>query len=414
MVKQVIPYIEVTNQSQEQLIYVAQQYEAFGAEAIYIKNSSNGEIVSDCWIAHMKEIVRAVDIPVFITTVIHRMEDIKKAIYTGAQAVVLQKVGQDHCTIIKEAIQRFGKDKIILDVDELSISEEFGMSTCQVTNIIVSSLEEVERLSKREDYNGTYLLALDCKEYESVVDHLPQEVSSVLLRHTSDSLECEEIKNWINIGPQGCELQHWLTFDELKKDANGLVPVVVQDYKTNEVLMLAYMNEESYNATLQTGRMTYYSRSRNSLWIKGETSGHTQYVKELKIDCDQDTLLAKVKQVGVACHTGNRSCFYTDLYKKQSKEEASIHILETIYDVILERKHHPKQGSYTNYLFEQGIDKILKKCGEEATEIIIASKNPDTEELKYEISDFLYHCMVLMVERGIDWNDIVMELSHRH
>ena len=140
--------------------------------------------------------------------------------------------------------------------------------------------------------------------------------------------------------------------------------------------MMAYMNEESFQATLASGRMTYFSRSRQKLWLKGETSGHFQYVKSLKIDCDNDTILAAVKQVGAACHTGSRS-------------------------------------SYTNYLFDKGIDKILKKLGEEATEIVIAAKNPNPEEIKYEISDFLYHMMVLMADRGITWEEITEELANR-
>ncbi len=192
-----------------------------------------------------------------------------------------------------------------------------------------------------------------------------------------------------------------------------MVPVIVQDYKTDEVLMMAYMNEEAYNKTFETGYMTYFSRSRQSLWVKGETSGHFQFVKKISVDCDKDTLLAKVKQIGAACHTGNRSCFYTEVAKKEYNETNPNIVLNRVYDVIMDRKEHPKLGSYTNYLFEKGIDKILKKCGEEATEIVIAAKNPESEELKYEISDFLYHMMVLMAERGLDWEDITQELANR-
>ena len=179
-----------------------------------------------------------------------------------------------------------------------------------------------------------------------------------------------------------------------------MVPVIVQDYRTDEVLMLAYMNELAFDTTLKLGKMTYWSRSRNELWTKGLTSGHVQYVKSLTIDCDNDTILAKVDQVGAACHTGNRTCFFKPLMKN-------------VYDVITDRKANPKEGSYTNYLFDKGIDKILKKVGEECTEIVIAAKNPDKEEIKYEISDFLYHMMVLMVEKGVSWEEITRELAKR-
>ena len=204
-----------------------------------------------------------------------------------------------------------------------------------------------------------------------------------------------------------------IPFDDFKLNSDGLIPVVTQDYKTGEVLMLAYMNKESYELTVSTGRMTYFSRSRNELWTKGETSGHYQYVKSLTIDCDKDTILAKVSQVGVACHTGNPTCFFTDLVKKEYKDTNPLKVFKEEYDIIVDRKNNPKEGSYTNYLFDKGIDKILKKVGEEATEIVIAAKNPDAEELKYEISDFLYHVMVLMVERGVTWEDVIKELADR-
>ena len=177
--------------------------------------------------------------------------------------------------------------------------------------------------------------------------------------------------------------------------------------------MMAWMNEEAYNATVSSGRMTYYSRSRQSQWIKGETSGHFQYLKELSADCDKDTLLAKVNQIGAACHTGNRSCFFNEILKKDYIDTDPMKVFEDVYAVIKDRKEHPKEGSYTNYLFDKGIDKILKKVGEECTEIVIAAKNPDREEIMYEISDFLYHAMVLMVERGVSWEDITRELARR-
>ena len=159
--------------------------------------------------------------------------------------------------------------------------------------------------------------------------------------------------------------------------------------------------------------MHYYSRSRKCQWLKGETSGHFQYVRSLRLDCDNDTILAKVHQIGPACHTGAVSCFYQPLAEKESREMNPLKVFESVFQVILDRKEHPKEGSYTNYLFEKGIDKILKKVGEEATEIVIAAKNPDPEEIKYEISDLLYHLMVLMAEKGVSWEDITEELAKR-
>ena len=187
----------------------------------------------------------------------------------------------------------------------------------------------------------------------------------------------------------------------------------MQDYKTNEVLMMAYMNEEAFDHTVKTGKMTYYSRSRKEQWIKGATSGHFQYVKTLTMDCDNDTLLAKVEQVGAACHTGSHSCFFQPVVGSEYDTKNPLQVFESIYATIADRKQNPKEGSYTNYLFDKGVDKILKKVGEEAAEIIIAAKNPNPEEVKYEMSDFLYHAMVLMVEKGITWEDITSELADR-
>ena len=201
---------------------------------------------------------------------------------------------------------------------------------------------------------------------------------------------------------------------DLKYDARGLIPCVVQQYDTGEVLMVAWMNEESVGLTLKTGTTWFWSRSRQELWRKGDTSGHYQYVKSLDIDCDRDTILAKVEQIGAACHTGHRSCFYTNLASKAYDGRNPMTVFEDVMATILERKENPKEGSYTNYLFDQGIDKILKKVGEEAAEIIIAAKNPDSDEVKYEICDFLYHMMVLMAEREVSWKDITKELAERH
>ena len=204
------------------------------------------------------------------------------------------------------------------------------------------------------------------------------------------------------------------TWEDFKKNSDGMVPVVVQDYRTQEVLMVAYMNEEAYKETIRTGKMTYYSRSRKELWLKGATSGHFQYVKSLSADCDMDTILAKVSQVGAACHTGAKSCFFNEITKKDYvKADNPLMVFEEVLNVIKDRKIHPKEGSYTNYLFDKGIDKILKKLGEEATEIVIAAKNPNPNEVKYEISDFLYHMMVLMVEKDVDWEEITTELANR-
>lgn len=195
---------------------------------------------------------------------------------------------------------------------------------------------------------------------------------------------------------------------EIKYDKDGLVPAIAQDIATGEVLMLAYMNEESIKLTLETGIAHYYSRSRKELWKKGETSGNIQEVMGFSYDCDGDTILLKVNQTGVACHTGEYSCFFNQV--KSTKDYKNT--LGDLYKVILERKNNPKEGSYTNYLFKEGIDKILKKVGEESAEVIIGAKN-NREELIYESSDLIYHLIVLLVNEGVSLGDIYEELNKR-
>jgi phosphoribosyl-ATP pyrophosphohydrolase/phosphoribosyl-AMP cyclohydrolase len=193
--------------------------------------------------------------------------------------------------------------------------------------------------------------------------------------------------------------------NKVKFNNDGLVPAIVQDYNTKDVLMLAYMNNDALQETFDSGFATFYSRSRGERWRKGETSGNVQKVKSAFYDCDKDTILLLVEQTGVACHTGSWSCF--EGYEKTEK------VVSELYETVLNRKANPVEGSYTTYLFEKGIDKILKKVGEESSEIIIAAKNPDKEELIYEISDLVYHTLVLMVEKGVEIDQIKAQLLKR-
>lgn len=202
-----------------------------------------------------------------------------------------------------------------------------------------------------------------------------------------------------------------IELNKLSFDDQGLIPAIVQDANTGKVLTLAYMNEESLNKTIETNETWFYSRSRRKLWNKGETSGNKQKIKKICYDCDADALLVQVEPIGPACHTGEESCFYNELY---TKEEPAADIISRVVDIIKERRNNPKEGSYTTYLFNEGIDKILKKVGEESTEVIIGAKNNDNEELTAEISDLIYHVLVLMELRGVGVADIKQELSKRH
>lgn len=202
-----------------------------------------------------------------------------------------------------------------------------------------------------------------------------------------------------------------MELDQVRFDPAGLVPAIAQDADTGKVLMLAYMNREALEQTLLSGYATYYSRSRQKLWKKGETSGHVQKVVSLCYDCDGDTLLLKVEQTGPACHTGEESCFFHALYGEEKAADAGI--LAELMAVIQERRIHPKEGSYTNYLQQKGLSKIAKKVGEEATEVVVAAIEHNEEEIVYESADLLYHLLVLLEERSIPLSALWQELAQR-
>jgi len=203
--------------------------------------------------------------------------------------------------------------------------------------------------------------------------------------------------------------------NQIRFDAAGLVPVVTQDARSGEILMLAYASREALEETLRSGYAHYWSRSRRSLWRKGETSGNVQEVVEVRIDCDGDTLLYRVRQSGPACHTGKGSCFYRalDLDGETELDSSPGHILDRVDEAIEARRAQPREGSYTNYLFDKGVDKILKKVGEEATEVVVAAKNEDPVELRAEVADLLYHLLVLLRERNLPLGAVWKELDER-
>ena len=202
-----------------------------------------------------------------------------------------------------------------------------------------------------------------------------------------------------------------IDIQSLKFDEKGLIPAVVTDYYTKQVLTVAYMNKESLQKTIDTKLTCFYSRSRQQLWLKGETSGNYQHVVSITTDCDNDALVVEVKKDGPACHTGSESCFTKPVFVNQDEKEFAI---DNLYKMLVGRKETMPEGSYTTYLFQKGLDKILKKVGEECTEVIIGATGGDKAETVYEICDLVYHVMVLMVEYGISLNEIRDELARRH
>lgn len=375
-----------------------------GADGILYYILSGDDASHEAAIGALRLVCKAVDIPVYAAGSIDRAEDVKKYLYAGARAALLETARESNTAMLAEATNRFGADKVGAVVNG-------GFD--EAVKLVRENKNEILFAPAGAPVDGLHVIAMsqemsmELLSRETCGGICAAEFSDIGYDFMSLKMKLKELNLAVNT------FESAVPFSEFRLNPDGLIPVIVQDYATDEVLMLAYMNEEAYERTLRTGRMTYYSRSRSEIWVKGLTSGHFQYVIRLSLDCDNDTILAKVRQVGAACHTGARSCFYRELAAKDVHKTNPLKVFNDVMAVILDRKANPKEGSYTNYLFDKGIDKILKKVGEEATEIVIAAKNPDPVEIKYEIADFLYHVMVLMAERGLDWEDVTEELANR-
>ena len=382
-------------------------YQNNGIDRIIFTDHTEDENEREAYLDRARELSRLIDISFYSGCFVKRFEDVKKAFYTGADAVLIRC--RDLCggTVLKEAADRFGKESVFVFSGNIAVSADRSV-------VILFPADYADASAENDLYEDLAECLKVIREAVPGDDDAKAVVKTVTAVTDTDASGIMELKH--SLAQDGYMTDTFapsISFDELKTGPEGLVPCIVQDHKNGEVLMMAYMNREAYERTVRTGVMTYYSRSRQSLWVKGETSGHYQYLRELKVDCDNDTLLAGVEQTGAACHTGNRSCFYRDVLKHEYRNKDISAVLRELYEVVCDRRINPKEGSYTNYLFNKGIDKILKKCGEEATEMVIAAKNPSHEELKYEIADLMYHMTVLMVECGVSWEEVAVELANR-
>lgn len=393
-------------------VELAKYFSEAGADAILLYDLSSEDQEHEINLHVMKKIYREVEIPLYGGGNIKRPEDVKKILYTGCSKAILNFSKESNREMLEEVSKRFGKEKIAVSVD---CQEQLADKMLEE---YASMVVAVKDLPENAYYKYSLpIVVRTVRESHEIFDILEKNAvlgvtGAYVSKKTTDFMKLKNRGH--QMGIETNVLRSEIAWEELKLNSDGMVPVIVQDYRTNGVLMLAYMTEEAFKKTLETGLMTYFSRSRKCLWTKGLTSGHLQYVKSLTADCDYDTILAKVSQIGVACHTGKPTCFFNTMLEKEYRQSNPLKVFENVYATIMDRKEHPKEGSYTNYLFDKGIDKILKKVGEEAAELIIAAKNPEPEEIKYEMADFLYHAMVLMAEKGITWEEITEELDNRH
>ena len=391
-------------------------YNENNADELLVFDMSEEDSEHEAALNLLKDICALAEMDVIGAGNINRMEDVKKLLYAGCRKAVLDYEKESNVDIAEEVSLKFGKEKLLISYNDPSLLESHKEQVEKyVSGILLMNphkIRETQSLTKLPFFVQINQLALnklmEVLSYETVWGV----TGNIVNDNARELLSLKELCRENQIPVETFRAAY--KWSDFKKNSEGMVPVVVQDYRTLEVLMVAYMNEEAYEHTLSSGKMTYFSRSRHELWLKGSTSGHFQYVKSLTADCDMDTILAKVSQTGAACHTGARSCFFNEIARKDYEEAANpLQVFEDVMNVIRDRKLHPKEGSYTTYLFDKGLDKILKKLGEEATEIVIAAINPNANEIKYEISDFLYHMMVLMEEKDITWEEITYELANR-
>ena len=396
-------------------VKLAEMYNDSGIDKIFLVDLSEGDEEHDKNILMMRDINRSIDVKTCGAGNIKRLEDVKKILYSGCIEVVLNGSKPQTPEILSEAAERFGPEKMLVSVKNVDfVFKHKSLINDSVHEIVIMDPQDVASIQRISSV--PYILKQDDNNIDRLAENLSNENIRGIYGPFINDPETDVMNLKSLLSQRGIKMDNFephLKWSDLKTDEKGLIPVVVQDYKTNQVLMLAYMNEEAFEKTITIGRMTYFSRSRNELWTKGETSGHFQYVKSLTADCDFDTILAKVSQVGVACHTGAMSCFFNEIVKKEYVEKDPLKVFDNVYKIIEDRKLHPKEGSYTNYLFNKGLDKILKKVGEEASELIIASKNSVKDDIVYEEADLLYHLMVLMVEKEVSWEDVTRELAQR-
>ena len=397
-------------------VLLAQHYCENNADELIVFDMSEGDAEHEAALDIMKEICATAEVDVIGAGNIKRMEDVKKILYTGCKKAILDYEKESNISITEEVSLKFGKEKILLSYNEAAVLEAHKeLIEKYISGMVLMNPHQIRETIQIMDlpfFVQVNQIALNKLLEIFAYENVWGVTGNTINENVKEIISLKDLCRENNIPVETFKAAY--QWSDFKLNNDGMVPVVVQDYRTLEVLMVAYMNEEAYNQTLKLGKMTYYSRSRNELWLKGDTSGHYQYVKSLTADCDMDTILARVSQVGVACHTGAKSCFFNEITRKNYEESSNpLQVFEEVFNVIKDRKVHPKEGSYTNYLFDKGIDKILKKLGEEATEIVIAAKNPNANEIKYEISDFLYHMMVLMAEKDVTWEEITTELANR-
>lgn len=388
-------------------------YNDNGFDKIIILDLFENDIEQEKNIRVIKQINKQIDIKVCAGNLETQASDVKKYLYAGCVEVIFNGQKPTSLSAAIEVSKNYSKDIVVVGANSVDFifKQKDVMNRC-FHEIVLKNTELIELVENTTSI--PYIVCLEEIDIDNIIKILHHgNVRGICV----DSFYNKKIdimdlknrlaKNHIKMDNYEPEL-HW---NDLKKNSDQMVPVIVQDYRNDDVLMLAYMNEEAFNATISSGKMTYWSRSRNELWVKGLTSGHFQYVKSLTADCDFDTILAKVSQIGAACHTGNRTCFFNNIIQKEYVEKNPIKALDSLYDSIKDFRDNASDRVENELLLDGGTDEILQNVGEKFINILLSYKTIDQTDFKIEMSDFLYKIMILMVEKGVTWEDIIKEMS---
>lgn len=394
---------------------IARIYNDSGIDKILLWDLSETKEEHNNTLKVIREINRVLEISSYAYGWTSSIRDIREYLFSGCRRVILCSSDPELPNMIEECQKRYRSDRLSLALDDVDIlfkkRAEIEEYYHDVYVFKPEILESVVNMTELPFY--AVVDSMDVKDYMEILE-LPtclgiggpllndRHTDIMTLKHSLFSKGISVILNDSN-----------MDWSEFKLDADGLIAVVAQDYATKEVLNYGYMNEEAFLATMEKGKMHYYDKQTHSVTMHGAGTEQFQYLKSLSVDCHKQAILAKVSQIGVACHTGNYSCFYTEIMKKDYTEKNTVKVLENIYNVIENRKKYPREGSFTNFLFDKGINEIARKIQSESTELILSAKDQDAEALRTELSDLIYFMMVLMSENNITWDDVINEMAQR-
>ncbi|MBE5906962.1 MAG: phosphoribosyl-ATP diphosphatase [Lachnospiraceae bacterium] len=398
-----------------QAIELARIYNDSGIDKLMLWDLSTTKEEHDTTLKTIREINRVLEISSYAFGWTSTIRDIKEYLFSGCRRVILSSSDPDLPNILEECQKRFRSERLSLALEDVDIIFKKRAEIAELYHdIYVFKKEILESLVNMTDIPFYAMIeSMDIEEYAEIL-RIPSCVGiggPLLNARATDIMTLKH--QLFERGLLVLLNDSTMSWSQFRCNSEGLISVIAQDYVTKEVLTFGVMNEEAFYATMEKGKMHYYNRQTGEVYMHGASTEQYQYVKSISLDCHKQALLAKVSQIGLACHTGNYSCFFTEIVKKDYAEKNTVRLLENIYNIITNRKKHPREGSYTNFLLDNGVNEMIRKIQSETLEISLSAKDANTEGLRTQLSDLLYYLMVLMSNYDITWDDITNELSQR-